>query len=63
MCVNKVQHVRGQKTGGNWSRLVFLSFDFLTNLATGNQKISEFVQLQPVVWSFAVGFSLILVIF
>ena len=36
----------------------FLVFQLSTNLATGNRKISEFVQLQLVVWSFAVGFSL-----
>ena len=47
----------GRKTGFFWS------FNFLTNVATGNWKISEFVQLQPVVWSFAVGFSSILVFF
>ena len=41
----------------------FQFFDFLTNLANGNQKISEFVQLQPVVQSFAVGFSSISVFF
>ena len=52
----------GWKTGCNWSRPVFFQFfNFLTNLATGNRKNSEFVQLQLVVRSFAVGFSSILV--
>ena len=41
----------------------FRFFDFSTNLTTGNRKISEFVQLQPVVQSFAVGFSSISVFF
>ena len=41
----------------------FRFFHFLTNLTTGDQKFSEFVQLQPVVWSFAVGFSSVLVFF
>ena len=41
----------------------FWSFNFLTNLTTGNWKFSEFVQLQLVVQSFAIGFSLVLVIF
>ena len=57
MCVSKVQHMTGQKTG------LDRFFDFSTNIATGNQKISEFVQLQLVVWFFAVGFSLISVFF
>ena len=35
----------------------------MTNIATGNRKNSEFVQLQPVVRSFAVGFSPISVFF
>ena len=38
-------------------------FDFSTNVATGNRKNSEFVQLQLVVRSFAVGFSSISVFF
>jgi len=42
---------------------LFRSFHFSTNLATGNRKFSESVQLQPVVWSFAVGFSSVSVIF
>ena len=41
----------------------FQFFDFSTNITTGNQKISEFVQPQPVVWSFSVGFSSISVFF
>ena len=41
----------------------FKFFDFLTNVATGNRKNSEFVQPQPVVQSFAVGFSSISVFF
>ena len=41
----------------------FSVLDFSTNLATGNRKFSEFVQLQPVVQSFAVGFSSISVFF
>ena len=41
----------------------FLFFDFSTNIATGNRKNSEFVQPQPVVRSFAVGFSPISVFF
>ena len=41
----------------------FRFFDFSTNILTGNWKISEFVQRQPVVWSFAVGFSSISVFF
>ena len=57
MCLCKVQYVMGQKTSCNQSRSVFLVFQFSRNLTTGNQKISEFVQLQPVVRSFAVGFS------
>ena len=57
MCVSKVQHITGRKTG-------FLRFfDFSTNVATGNRKNSEFVQPQPVVRSFAVGFSSISVFF
>ena len=49
-----------RKTSCNRSRLVFFQFfNFSTNLATGNQKFSEFVQLQQMVQSFAVGFSLI----
>ena len=64
MCFNKVQHMMGQKTGCNRSRPVsFQFFDFLTNVATGNRKNSEFVQPQPVVRSFAVGFSPISVFF
>ena len=64
MCVSKVQHMMEQKTGCNWSRPVFFRFfNFLTNIATGNRKFSEFVQLQPVVRSFAVGFSSISVFF
>jgi len=39
------------------------SFLFLSNLGTGNQKNSGSGQLQLVVWSFAVGFSSVLVIF
>ena len=63
--MSKVQHMTGRKTSCNRSRPVFLFrfFDFSTNIATGNWKISEFVQLQPVVQSFAVGFSLISVFF
>ena len=57
MCVSKVQHMTGQKTGFFWF------FNFLTNVATGNWKNSEFVQPQPVVRSFAVGFSSISVFF
>jgi len=38
-------------------------FDFLSNLWTGNRKFSESVQLQLEVWSFAVGFSSVPVIF
>ena len=57
MCVIKVQHITGRKTG------FFRFFDFLTNIATGNRKKSEFVQPQPVVRSFAVGFSPISVFF
>ena len=34
MCVSKVQHMMGRKTGCNRSRRVFWLFDFLTNLAT-----------------------------
>ena len=41
----------------------FWFFDFSTNVATGNWKNSEFVQPQPVVQSFAVGFSPISVFF
>ena len=41
----------------------FSVFRFSTNLTTGNQKISEFVQLQPAVQSFAVGFSSVSVMF
>ena len=41
----------------------FRFFDFSTNVATGNRKNSEFVQPQPVVRSFAVGFSPISVFF
>ena len=41
----------------------FRFFDFSTNIAIGNRKNSEFVQLQPVVRSFAVGFSPISVFF
>ena len=41
----------------------FWFFKFSTNVATGNWKFSEFVQLQLVVWSFAVGFSSISVFF
>ena len=41
----------------------FSVFRFLTNIATGNRKNPEFVQLQPVVRSFAVGFSSISVFF
>ena len=64
MCVSKVQHMTGRKTGCKRSGAVFFGFfDFLTNLATGNRKISEFVQLQLVVQSFAVGFSSISVFF
>ena len=64
MCVSKVQHTMGRKTGCNRSRPVFFRFfDFPTNVATGNRKNSEFVQLQPVVLSFAVGFSSISVFF
>ena len=63
MCVSKVQHMTGWKTGWNRSRPLFSVFQFSTNLTTGNQKISEFVQLQLVVQSFAVGFSSILVFF
>ena len=64
MCVSKVQHMTGQKIGCNWSRPVFFwFFNFLTNVATGNQRISQFVQLQSVVRSFAVGFSSISVFF
>ena len=61
MCVNKSntwQDSRPVSTSLDWFFLVFS-----TNIATGNQKISEFVQLQPVVWSFAVGFSLVSVFF
>ena len=47
----------GRKTG------FFRFFDFSTNVATGNRKNSEFVQPQPVVRSFAVGFSSISVFF
>ena len=57
MCISKVQHMTEQKTN------FFQSFDFLTNIATDNWKISEFVQLQLMVQSFAVGFSLASVIF
>ena len=57
MCMSKVQHTMGRKTRFFWS------FNFSTNLTTGNLKISEFVQLQPVVWSFSVGFSSVSVIF
>ena len=57
MCMSKVQHMAGRKTG------FFRFFHFLTNLATGDQKFSEFVQLQPVVWSFAAWFSSVLVFF
>ena len=54
----------GRKTGCNRSRPVsFGFFDFLTNIATGNRKNSEFVQPQPVVWSFAVGLNSISVFF
>ena len=64
MCVSKVQHMTGQKTGCNRSRPVFFwFFDFSTNLATGNQKIIEFLQLHLVVRSFPVGFSSISVFF
>ena len=57
MCVSKVQHMTGRKTG-------FLRFfDFSTNIATGNRKNSECMQPQPVVRSFAVGFSSISVFF
>ena len=64
MCMSNVQHMTGRKTSCNWSRLVFFwFFDFSTNLATGNWKISEFAQLRPVVQSFAVGFSSISVFF
>jgi len=38
------------------------SFDFLSNLWTGNRKFSESVQLQLEVWPFAVGFSSVPVI-
>ena len=41
----------------------FRFFDFSTNISTGNRKNSEFVQLQLVVRSFAVGFSPISVFF
>ena len=42
----------GWKTSCNWSRPVFFRFFyFLTNLATGNWKFSEFMQLQQVVQS------------
>ena len=47
----------GQKTGS------FRFFNFSTNVATGNRKNSELVQLQRVVRSFAVGFSSISVFF
>ena len=57
MCESKVQHMTGRKTG------LFWFFDFLTNVATGNRKNSEFVQPQLVVRSFAVGFSSISVFF
>ena len=57
MCVSKAQHVTGRKTG------FFRFFNFSTNITTGNRKNSEFVQPQPVVWSFAVGFSPISVFF
>ena len=57
MCVSKVQHITGRKTGFLWF------FDFSTNIATGNWKNSEFVQPQLVVRSFAVGFSSISVFF
>ena len=56
MCVSKVQHVAGLKTSCNWS------FNFLTNLTSGNWNFSESVQLQLVVQSFAVGFSSVSVI-
>ena len=49
MCVSKVQHMTGRKTG------FFRFFDFSTNVATGNRKNSEFVQLQPVVRSLQLG--------
>ena len=64
MCESKVQHMTGRKIGFNRSRPVFFRFfDFSTNIATGNRKNSEFVQPQPVVRSFAVGFSPISVFF
>ena len=62
--VCKVQHMMGRKIGCNQSRPVFFQFfNFSTNLTTGNWKFSEFVQLQLVVWSVAVGFSSISVFF
>ena len=62
--MHKVQHMTGRKTGCNRSRPVFFwFFDFSTNVATGNRKNSEFVQPQPVVQSFSVGFSPISVFF
>ena len=57
MCVSKVRHMMGRKTG------FFRLFDFSTNVATGNRKNSEFVQPQRVVRPFAVGFSPISVFF
>ena len=64
MGVNKIKHLTGRKTGCNRSRPFFFGFSiFLTNIATGKWKNSEFVQPQPVVRSFAVGFSLISVFF
>ena len=55
--MSKVQHMTGRKTG------FFRFFNFSTNITTGNRKNSEFVQPQPVVRSFAVGFSPISVFF
>ena len=51
------------RSNTEWKTGFFQFFNFSTNLATGNWKFSEFVQLQPEVWSFAVGFSLISVFF
>ncbi|KIJ96137.1 hypothetical protein K443DRAFT_74042, partial [Laccaria amethystina LaAM-08-1] len=36
LCVSKVQHVTGQKTGCNQFKLVFSVFKYLQNMATGN---------------------------
>ena len=50
MCVSKVQHMTGRKTGCNRTGF-FRFFDFSKNIATGNRKNSGFVQPQLVVQS------------